>query len=445
MQSGGQLFRLRSSFGLAPIPSASTFQFGGIADLSFLQPTAGREAISRESIDQVNLIVSLGERAVVEVIATSDHADRNTAFMQYVVNNSRLELAGRVTIHVWPEDKDVPQDSVKEIAGKRSLLHYGGRDEQVLQLFGNEKTCLLQLAQANPRRQLHHRYVTSVLNVAAVPDNAQIIKAYRSTELSAAEALIAIRLAGVLRDDYLIPDVDIVFADISHGVTVFPEKNGDQLIVYLSKSSAAIPPLIQLYKQDWQFFPQFIKDFARNVVYPRVQQYVPSSIREGADALKKLLERSRELYRDEEAELGEIDDLLGDYLTGKTSIVQVLRHAKAAVRAQTQTVSADQVGTIENVLPDVVRVPFEIIANASGGDFAAAPPIVRDDIKSDLKVLKTDTKYPLLNGFIMMLGLSDRLVREYGEFLRWPHTTRIIWGGHRIVYILSDPTAKNSL
>jgi molecular chaperone HtpG len=445
VQSGGQLFGLRSSFGLAPIPSASTFHFGGIADLAFLQPTAGREAISRESVDQVNVIVSLAERAVAETLAASEHADRNTAFLQYVVNTGRTQLADRVTIHVWPEDKDVPLGSVKEVAGKRSLLYYGGRDDQILRLFGNETTYLLQLAQGNPRRQLHQRYVTSVLQVSAVPDTAQVIREYRGTELSPAEASIVIRLAGVLRDDYLIANVDVIFADISHGVTVLPIKMDDLLIIYLSKSGAAIPPLVELFRQDWQYFPQFIKDFARNIVYPRVQQHVPSSTREGADALKRMLERNRELYRYEETERGEIDDLLGDYLTGNTNIVEVLRRAKASVRAQAQRVSADQVGTVENVLLDVVRTPDAVAAPAEGQEFAAAPPIVRDDIKSDLKLLTTDTAYPLLNGFTMLLGLSDRLVREYGEFFRWPHSTRIIWGGHRVVYIVSDPTAKNSL
>jgi molecular chaperone HtpG len=34
------------------------------------------------------------------------------------------------------------------------------------------------------------------------------------------------------------------------------------------------------------------------------------------------------------------------------------------------------------------------------------------------------------------LGLADRLMRTEAPFFRVAHTTRIIWGGHRVIYIL---------
>ena len=45
----------------------------------------------------------------------------------------------------------------------------------------------------------------------------------------------------------------------------------------------------------------------------------------------------------------------------------------------------------------------------------------------------------------MFLGLSDRLMKREGEFLRYPHTTKIIWGGHRIIYIFTEATARITL
>jgi molecular chaperone HtpG len=32
-----------------------------------------------------------------------------------------------------------------------------------------------------------------------------------------------------------------------------------------------------------------------------------------------------------------------------------------------------------------------------------------------------------------------------GEFLRWPHTTKLIWGAHRVIYIFTDATGDLSL
>jgi len=78
LQAGGQLVGLRSCFGLAPIPAIGTYQLGGFANLSFLQPTAGREALSRESIEHVTRLVGFAEHAASEIIATTTWADKNT-------------------------------------------------------------------------------------------------------------------------------------------------------------------------------------------------------------------------------------------------------------------------------------------------------------------------------------------------------------------------------
>jgi molecular chaperone HtpG len=37
------------------------------------------------------------------------------------------------------------------------------------------------------------------------------------------------------------------------------------------------------------------------------------------------------------------------------------------------------------------------------------------------------------------------MVRREGEFLRWPHTTKLLWGAHRIIYIFTDGTGELSL
>jgi molecular chaperone HtpG len=444
VQNGGALFGLRSSFGLAPVPINSLYSFGGVANLGFLHPTAGREAVSRESIEQVGRAVTLVERVVSEIIANTELADRNTAFLQYVANTRRMDLAGKITIHLWPDDKDIPLDGIRGVVGTRSLLHYTGRDSEIVKTFSNESAALLQIAQAAPRRQVQQIYVIENLNVPSVPTTAQVTKEYRSSELSPAEASVVIRLTGILRDDYLIPDVDVRLADLSHGVTVLPKKDGDLLIVYLSRSGTALPPLMELYKSDWQLFPAFMKDFARTAVYPHVQKYVPSSTRQGADALKRMLERNKELYSYEKDEYGMLDNLLGDYLSGKSTLAEVLKTAKATSRTQNQHVSAEQVGTIEREIPDVARAPAEIIVHQAEAEYAPAPPIVREEITSNMKVLTTAAAYPLLNSFTMLLGLSDRVVREFSEFFRWAHTTRVIWGGHRVVYIFTDSTSKVS-
>ena len=444
LQSGGQLMGLRSFFGLAPIPVAGNYQFGGFANLSFLQPTAGREALSRESIEQVAQLINLAELAASGLLALTPGADNNNAFLQWLISHSRYDLASKVSVHVLPEDKDVPLGELRTHIGTRSALYYTGADRHILSTFANESACLLHVAQSNPRRRVQLHYVTIILHISQVPDSAQVTRMYKGTELTAPEASVLLQIASILRDDYLIPDVELVLADISHGVTVLPEVSGEQLRIHIARSSALLPPLLEFYDKAYELFAQFMKDFVRVHIYPQIQQFVPSSTRDGVEALRKLLQRNRELYRYEETELGDLEGVLGEYLSGAASLTSVLKTARSKVRAQAQRVSREQVGTIEAEVPGIVESPV-MQQVEEGSEFAASPPILRDSVSSDMKILTTGEKYAVLNNFTMLLGLSDRLMRTEAEFFRTPHTTRILWGGHRVVYIFTEATERLSL
>lgn len=443
LQSGGQLLGLRSQFGLAPIPAIGHFQFGGFADLSFLQPTAGREALSRASIQQATQFLALAELAAAEAIARTEWADKNTAFLNWLIAHNRFDLVGNVTVRALPNDADM---RLSEVASywqqKRSAYFYIGTDKSVLRTFGSGESLLLQAAQSPPRRTVHVRYISGALQVPAVPDTAQVIKEYKPSDLTVAEASIILRVGSILRDDYLVPDVEVVLAEISHGVTVLPVK-GERLSLYIARSGNLIAPLKEFYDQAYDIFTQFMKDFVRVHIYPRIQDHVPSSTRQGVEALRSILQRNRELYRYEQAELGDLEGLLGDYLSGSTSFVEVLKAAQTSTRKQSQFVAYNQVATIETVVPDVISSP--IVAPGEPEVALPTPPILREAIASDMKVLTTTESYPQLNGFRVLLGLSDRLMRTEAEFFRSPHTTRILWGGHRIIYIFTEATGRLSL
>jgi molecular chaperone HtpG len=66
-------------------------------------------------------------------------------------------------------------------------------------------------------------------------------------------------------------------------------------------------------------------------------------------------------------------------------------------------------------------------------------------VTCDLKILIANSQRAQLNNFEMFLGLSDRFRKREGEFFRFPHTTRIIWAGHRIIYIFTEATGAVTL
>jgi molecular chaperone HtpG len=95
---------LRNYFGLAQMPINTILNFGGIVNLSILHPTAGREAISRESIQIVSQIITTSEKILVEEYSKYDICDSNPLFLQYIFKRGLYNLAGRIKIQSKPTE-----------------------------------------------------------------------------------------------------------------------------------------------------------------------------------------------------------------------------------------------------------------------------------------------------------------------------------------------------
>ncbi len=443
-QGSGQLMGLRNYFGLAPIPVSGNYQLGGFANLSILQPTAGREALSRDSIVHVHNLVTMTENVVTELIANTDAADKNNAFLQHILSGNRLDLAGQVSITVQPDDVAVPLGQVAAFCKGKKSHYYRGNEGSIIRSFSGPDLRLLLVSQSHPRRKLQLRYIQQKLGVPEVPDKTTVLKPYAANELLREEAAFLARVLATLSDDYLLTGVTVEFADISHSVPIKFEKQSDTLRLWIARDSSSVKPVIASYYTAYEVFGGFVKDYIRNHVYPEITKYVPSSTREGVDALARVLQRNRELYRCEESELGDLEPLLGEYLAGEITLAQVLSVAKSAGRPSTQIVRKEQVGPLEDAIPDMVASP-EDPQDGGNRQFEAAPPIMREDLVSPLKILRTSNKHAQLNSFEMFLGLSDKMVKREGDFFRYPHTTNIIWAGHRIIYIFTEASNRITL
>lgn len=78
-------------------------------------------------------------------------------------------------------------------------------------------------------------------------------------------------------------------------------------------------------------------------------------------------------------------------------------------------------------------------------DILPMPPIMCLDVDTKLRILKTDTMTPVLQNNQMFMALTDRMVKQKRIFFSAPHTTRIIWSMHRLIYIFTDACGKNTL
>ena len=386
-----------------------------------------------------NLVAMIEAEASTD-IAETNAADQNQSFQQYVLSNGLTALAKNVTVSVLPSRSDVALGALSEWERPKPKLFYAGRDQTVLQRYASEQTNLVHVSQSNPRRNLQLRYIESILRMEQVPEKT-IVDRVPATSLSFEEAMFLVRVRGVLLNDYLMPDIDLAFASISHGVAFHVERTKQELEVSVARNMPAARTVVECYSTARDVFDGFVKDFVREHLYIHIRDHVPSSTRQGRDALYKRLKENKELFRYEESEFGEVEALLADYLSGKADFDQVLRASAGRVSSQRQQVSSDQIGTVEREIPDIIG-----LANPpSHSAFDPAPPILRPDIVTEMKVLTVAAAHEKLNHFQMFLTLSDRAVRTEGEFFKWPHTTKLIWGAHRVIYIFTDATGSLSL
>ena len=440
VQDGAQTLGLRNLFGLAPLPLSSTYNLGGFVNLDGLHPTAGREALSRESIQLVSSLVAMIEAEASKDIAQTGAADQNQSFQQYILSHDLTTLAHNVNVSVLPSRSDVALGALATWEPKKPKHFYPGRDQTILQRFATEQTNLVHVSQTNPRRKLQLRYLRAVLGIEQVPEKT-IVDRISGTALSFEEAMFLVRLRGVLLDDYLMPDVDLAFATISHGVAFHVEGSGRGLDVSIARDMPAARVVVECYNTARDVFEGFVKDFVREHLYNHIRDHVPSSTRQGRDALYKRLKANKELFRYDESEYGEVGVLLSAYLSGKADFDQVLRASARRASSQRQQVSRDQVGTVEQQMPGIIGGASPSFRN----ELDPAPPILRPEMVTKMKVLTVAEAHEKLHHFQMFLALSARSVKTEGEFFKWPHTTKLIWGTHRIVYIFTDATGGLSL
>lgn len=441
-QGGGGIYGLRNYFGLAPIPVSGFFNLGGVVNLSILHPTAGREALSRESIEFVSQIISKIEAKIAESISDLELSDLNTGFLNYISSNNKFELAKKIKIVVQPNDERWNLDKIAPIVGDKKVYYYAGRDSSTILQFGNENSYLILLSQDNPRRRIQLEYIKR-LRVEEVPDKARIQNVFETKELSFPEVTLILRITNTLNEDYLIPDSKVFIATISHQVPSLVEYKDSTVLIYLSRQSSAVQQVLQIYSTDWSLFGSFVKDFVRNHLYQKFSAYVPSSTRQGADALHKILMRNRELYKYEYSDLGALESLLSEYVSGDIDFPDVLKKSTTIIRTHSQFVRQNQVGTVEQEIPSIIennaadKITFD--------EYGPVPPIIRRETRTDKKILKTDKPYPHLNNFTLFLSLSDKIFKSQQEFFLEPHTTKVIWSMHKVVYIFTHASNNLSL
>ena len=124
LQGRNTIRTLRSGFGLATVALPSRYQWGGVVDLPFLKPTAGREALDAPSNQLLQQVISALDQVVSPRAAQHSESFANDGFLRWIVATGRYDLCGPIEVTPRPSNESEPLATVIERSG---LRYYGGR------------------------------------------------------------------------------------------------------------------------------------------------------------------------------------------------------------------------------------------------------------------------------------------------------------------------------
>jgi molecular chaperone HtpG len=215
------------------------------------------------------------------------------------------------------------------------------------------------------------------------------------------------------------------------------EKRSDTVVLTLNPEGQSVKLILGLFETEYSAFGSMVKDFVRNVIFPRVAEYVPSSTRQGAEAFLKAIRRPSEAFEYAYDDLGDLPKIWEDYDEGMITMEQAVERSRSAVRASVQVVDSNAKATARDVVPDVIQNE-QILQNAaveSALNLDPAPAITRLEVATSAKLLIIDEGEPTLRGYRCFLAITDKVRHEMGEFFLQPHRTSIVWGGQKTLFI----------
>lgn len=438
-QGEGQLSTLRSGFGLATVTVPSAFNFGGAIDLPSLQPTAGREALSTASMQFLQQLIANIEAWASERLGRQSISDQNAQFIEWARRNGRHDLCGHLKIQLQPGDRHISLAEVRDRTSVEPLPFYGGSDDEVIRDIATEESPLLVGSQRNPRRSCEQAYLTAYCNVTPVAEGPSLIELYAPATRPVNELAIAHRVGDTVERDYFLP-CQVALGRISHKVPVLVIASEVPVQIVLDPSGQSFSLLRQLYENEYGAFDSFAKDFVRSTVFPRIEELVPSSTREGAEAFLRRIRSKRHLFEYELDDRQELGAIWEDYHRGNISFDEAARRSRTATRGSVQLVRSP--ASVSDVAPDLIANQ-ELLPEGEVGQ--AAPAILRPDVSTNASILTISEENVPLKGFRCFLALSDRVMSEKGDFFLQPHRTSVVWGGQKVLFVFQHHSGSFGL
>ena len=433
LQDRSAIRTLRSGFGLATVAMQSGYQWGGVVDLPFLTPTAGREALDSASTQLLQQVISALDQIVSPIAAKHPESFRNDGFLRWIVATGQYDLCG--ALEVTPRPSSAPED-LKAAVGRSGLRYYDGRDHAVIGMYASEEEPLIVLSRRNPRRACELGYLRSE-NVPEVDTRPRVEEELKLADLSFAHSALSTRIARILEEDYFL-EAEIRFGRISAGLPVLVTNTSGPVVIYLEPGSTSVAPLLSLYREEFDAFGPFVKDFIRSTLFSRIAELVPSSTREGSDAFLRHLRSKREWFEYEIGDKASLEDILQEIRAGRMSVAEARKQLTGTDRSFVN-VGSGETASLSSVISEPPRdVPGESLPDPH----APMPGIDRREEETEALILTSEEP---VNGYRCFLAISDRVQREKGHFFLQAHSTDVVWGGRKVVFVFQHHSKRFGL
>lgn len=440
-QGLGSLRTFRSRFGLATAGLSSIYGFGGIADFLFLQPTAGREALTTESLQALQRLASPIDDFVSLKLAERVESNANAAFVGWAGSRGRWDLCGNLRVRIEPGESATLADVCSRSQQVPAIV-YPGNDASTIALASVERPMIL-LSRGSPRREMELQYLRNRGKVSEMTDEPKVLDEKAIDQYTLGESALAFRLSSILSTDYFL-NADIRFGKISHALPILAKKGISPVAIVIDPDGHTVRLMLDVYEREFVAFGHMAKDFVRSVIFPKIADLVPSATRQGAEAFLKSVHRTREIFEYETTDLENLASLWQDYLNGKITMAQASTRS-GAIQKSYQVLDATVAATVRDVVPDVVENEREMRAGEHQPSYGAAPSIQRLDIETPSKLLTIPEDEEPLNGYRCFIALTDRVREERGDFFLQPHRTSVVWGGQKALFIFEHHSGKFGL
>ena len=428
LQTRAGIQTLRSGFGLSSVALQSPFEWGGAADIPILRPTAGREALDASSNQLLHQLIREIDDIVSDIASQYDVSYLNDAFLRWIVSRRRFSLCGSLEVEPYPNRKPMKLES---LSSRPNLRYYAGRDTNVIRTHASEEQPLVVLSRRSPRRECELGYL-KLNEISPIDTSPKVLNELFTEDQSIAQIAVSIRIGRTLEEDYFLSS-ELRYGVITDNLPILVQQDGPPPTIFLNPNSDSVSPLFALYEGDYKAFGPFVKDFVRTTVFPRISHLVPSSTSAGAEAFLRHLRTHQEAFTYSRDDKGDLDEIFEDLRAGRLSTVEAAHRLISMDRSQLEVTHSTS-APLSTVVQD---------DPSNANSFDPKPGIDRRDVETSARILTSEVSD--VDGYQCFLSLTDRVHREKGEFFLQPHTTEIIWGGQKVIFVFQHHSGRFGL